>query len=74
MYVHDNGVVKLKLIVTGKYIVYCVQDDYSHDRVQGKPVELSAVSSNDINSLMFRSYNPDDDPGSNVAIDQKDIV
>jgi hypothetical protein len=37
-------------------------------------VELSAVSSNDINSSMFRSYNPDDDPGSNIAIDQKDIV
>jgi len=74
MYVQGSGVVKPKLIVTGKYVVYLVQDEVSHDRLKGKPVELTALSSKDINSRMFRSYNPDDDPLSNIAVDQKKIV
>jgi hypothetical protein len=74
MFVQGTGVVKPKLIVTGKYAVYFVQDEVSHDRLKGYPVELTALSSKDINSRMFRPYNPDEDPESYVAIDQKEIV
>jgi hypothetical protein len=73
MYSNNTGVVKPKLIVTGDYIVYHVQDASSHERLKGKPVELKAFSSKDINSCMFRSYNPDEDPKSLPAQDQKKI-
>jgi hypothetical protein len=45
MYSNNTGVVKPKLIVTGDYIVYHVQDESSHERLKGKPVELKALSS-----------------------------
>jgi hypothetical protein len=73
MYSNNMGVVKPKLIVTGDHIVYHVQDESSHERLKGKPVELKALSSKDINSRMFRSYNPDKDPESLPAQDQKKI-
>jgi Ulp1 family protease len=71
MYSNHTGVVKPKLIVTGDYIVYHVQDESSHKRLEGQPVELKALSSKEINSRMFRSYNPDEDPESFAAQDQK---
>jgi len=73
MYSNHTGVVKPNLITTGEYLVYRVQDESSHERLQGKPVELKALSSKDVNSRMFRSYNPDEDPKSLPSQDENKI-
>ena len=75
MYSQGEGVVKPKMIVTGKYLVYSVQDENpdSRLRLDEKPTELSAVSSKDLNSRMFLSYRPEEDPKSDEAEQKKKL-
>ena len=66
------GVVKPKdIIVTGNYVVYTVRKHPSVYTDNNKPIEIAALSSNQINNRTFRRYNPDGNDESELSLSTK---
>jgi hypothetical protein len=67
----DAGVVKPKKIVTGDYVLYSVREHPSKYTDADKPIEIAAMSSNQINKPIFRPYNPDGNEQSELSSQKK---
>jgi len=68
----DAGVVKAKKIVTGDYVVYSVREHPSEYTDADKPIEIAAMSSDQINKPVFRAYNPDGTEQSELSSQTND--
>jgi hypothetical protein len=63
------GVVKPKdIIVTGDYVVYSLRKHPSDYADTDKPIEVAALSSDQINKQIFRPYNPDGNNKSELSL------